>query len=1005
MLNIFRFLALGLFAVARCLAIEPEAIAIPTGQSITPTAAAGSVFQDLNPGQMSAPQLRAEQAATLAVSPDGQTLAILTSGFNLYYGGDGKAVPELSTEYVFLFDISKHEPRQIQVLPLATTFEGLAWSPTSDRFFVSTGAGDSIVEFVRNDVTFTIGRTMPLGHKTCLGISESVGYWGANRRKCGPVVSGLAVSADGSRLLAANIQNDSVSLIDLVHGLVADERDLRPGIIDLTHHGQPGGSFPRSVVWASSERGYVASERDREVISLHISHDRIKILRRVAVHGQPAALIANRSGSRVYVALDTTSQVEVIDTGRDKVIETLNVTAPESLYAMPEAMGGANTDALALTPDERTLLVSNGGQNSVAVVRLSDRARDHEAAHGGSAGRNHGDGDGDDDDDDDTMEVEHSAVMGLVPTGRYPTGVATSKDGSTWYIINYKSETGPSAPWCPKSHAPSPTCLPENWAGRLSEAETPALSEVYKTVRPLNQLPWALQKAGFLTLPTPNALELARLTRQVAHNNHFDRPERAAADEKLFSFLREHIKHVIYIIKENKTYDELFGDLEVGNGDPRLTFFPERITPNHHSLARNFATLDNFLVTGAGSWTGWDWSVSAQTNDFRERLETLASAATYKPEGGLEGEPGMNRNINMAYATSAERHKYDPDSPEDPDILPGARDIAAPDGPGGAEGKGYLWRAALRRGVSVRNWGFFGGFFTKNSDLPLVRDAYAQKVRVFFPTRPSLMEFSDPYYRSFDPALPDYWRVQEWKREFTQFSQKRSAPQLMLVQLGNDHMGDFARAIDGVNTPDTQVADNDYALGLIVETVANSPFAKDTLIIAIEDDPLGGLDHADAFRSVVLFAGPYVRQHAVVSTRYTTVSVVKTIEEILGLEPIGLNDALADPMGDVFDPTLTTWSYQALVPKVLRSTTLPLPTAPQVCTEFPRGSSSYWARLMEGQDFSVPDRVNVASFTRALWHGLNGDAHYPNAATGKDLRQNRETLLSSFRTPGTNQCN
>ena len=975
-LRLFASLLVLAAAIAQARPAETPAIEVPTGQAITPTAAAGALFQDLNPGQPGAPALRAGQAAALAVSPDGQRLAILTSGFNLYYGADGESVPELTTEYVFLFDISAGQPKQIQVIPLTNTFEGLAWSPGSDRLYVSAGSDDSVVEFVRGEVRFEAGRTFHLGHTACLGITESPGYWGEERRKCGPVVAGLAVSPEGTRLLAANIQNDSVSLIDLAQGRVAAEQDLRPGIINATLHGKPGGSFPRSVVWVSSNRGYVASERDRELISLRLSPGKIRVLGRVPLPGQPIALIANRSGSRLYVALDTTSQVAIIDTRHDKVVETLNVTAPESVYTIPQTLGGANTDALALTPDQRTLLVTNGGQNSLAVVRLSDRARDAVTAPEPSAKpADH------DDDDDATSGATHSAVIGLVPTGRYPTGVTTSKSGDRWYISNYKSETGPSAPWCADSRTASSGCAPSEWAFRPSDDAKP-FDDTQRALRhSWNRLPWSLQKGGLLTLPVPGALELARLTRQTEHNNHFDRPEKVAADEKLFAFLRTNIKHVIYIIKENKTYDEVLGDLEIGNGDPRLTLFPERLTRNHHSLARNFVTLDNFLVPGAGSWTGWDWSVSAQTNDFRERLETLASANTArKSDGGLEGEPGINRNMNMLYATNAERRRYDPTSPADPDILPGARDVGAPDGPGGVEGKGYLWQAALRRGVSVRNWGFFGGFFTNTSDLPLIRDAYAEKRRVFFPTKPALMEHSDPYYRSFDPALPDYWRVQEWKREFAQFSQQHSAPQLMLVQLGNDHTGDFARALDGVNTPDTQVADNDYALGLIVEAVARSPFAKDTLIIAIEDDPLGGFDHADAFRSVALFAGPYVRQHALVSTRYTTVNIVRTIEEILGLEPIGLNDALAAPMSDIFDSTLTTWSYEALVPAVLRSTALPLPPAPNACIEKPRGSSVYWAKVMADQDFSEPDRLNVASFTRTLWRGLTGDAYYPTAS-------------------------
>jgi DNA-binding beta-propeller fold protein YncE len=259
------------------------------------------------------------------------------------------------------------------------------------------------------------------------------------------------------------------------------------------------------------------------------------------------------------------------------------------------------------------------------------------------------------------------------------------------------------------------------------------------------------------------------------------------------------------------------------------------------------------------------------------------------------------------------------------------------------------------------------------SVAPGVRDAYAEKTRVFWPSKASLMPNSDPYYRALDLAYPDFWRAKEWKREFAEFSSAKSAPSLMLLWLGGDHLGAFDKTMDGVNTPETQMADNDYAFGLIVEAVANSPFAKDTLIVSIEDDAWDGADHVDAHRSVCLIAGPYVRQHQVVSTRYTTVSVVKTIEEILGIGPIGLNDALAAPMSDVFDPSATTWSYKAVVPNVLRSTQLPLPPDDHATIEYPRHSAAYWAKSMAGQNFSGPDRVDPVLFKRALWRGLKGN--------------------------------
>jgi hypothetical protein len=211
----------------------------------------------------------------------------------------------------------------------------------------------------------------------------------------------------------------------------------------------------------------------------------------------------------------------------------------------------------------------------------------------------------------------------------------------------------------------------------------------------------------------------------------------------------------------------------------------------------------------------------------------------------------------------------------------------------------------------------------------------------------------------------------------------------MLIQLGNDHTGYFEGAIDGVNTPETQMADNDYALGLIIETVANSRFADDTLIISVEDDTCDGPDHADALRSVALIAGPYVRQHALVSARYNTVSLVKTIEEVLGIGPIGLNDSLADPMSEVFDPDMKSWSYKATVPDVLRSTKLPLPPAEHARVAFPRHSAAYWTKTMANQDFSGPDRIDPATFNRALWRGLKGDTPYPATRAGADLWENR----------------
>ncbi|HKD23024.1 MAG TPA: bifunctional YncE family protein/alkaline phosphatase family protein [Rhizomicrobium sp.] len=914
---------------------------LPTDKSLTPTAATGATYQDLNPDLATAPDIRAGRAAAVSVSPDGKMLAVLTSGFNLHFARDGSPAPELSSEYVFLFDISGPQPKQQQVLPIPNSFQGLAWSPSSDSLFAAGGSDDTVQEFVHRGSVFVGARTFRLGHKVGLGLDAM------------PLSGALAVSPDGTRLLVANFENDSVSLVDLKSGQIVAEQDLRPGIIDPKRRGQPGGSYPRSVVWSSPNHAYVASERDREIVSLAVSGNRTRVVGRMAVHGQPVALLVNHRGNRLYAALDNTDEVAIFDTRNDALLEAFDVVAPQAVYANPQKVGGADSNALALTPDEGTLLVSNGGENAVAVVRLSDRAL-------GDGHRRAGD-------DDDTADRDHSAVVGLVPTGWYPTGVATSKDGAAWYVVNGKSPTGPDTAWCRKLDD-AHLCMPETPLRTNSLARNG-----YYTLSANDQHILQVQKAGLLSFPAPSPLDLARLTKQVALNDHLSRPETTAEDERLFSFLRQHIHHVIYVVKENRTYDQILGDLEIGNGDPRLAIFPERISPNHHAIARTFSTLDNFRVSGEGSWTGWEWAMAARTNDFAERLDPVMLAG--RTPGG-EDSQGMNRKLNMSLATSAERHAEDPRSPSDPDILPGIRYAGALDGPDGDEGKGHVWDAALRKGLSVRNYGFLGTL----QPVPRERDPFAQKLPVFFPTNAALRPLSDPYYRNWDMGFPDYWRVQEWKRELDGFSRSKAMPNLMLVKLSNDHFGNFGDAIDGVNTPETQMADNDYALGSMVEAVANSPFASDTLIITVEDDTWDGPDHVDSFRSVSLFAGPYVRQHAVVSHRYTTVNIIKTIEEILGVGPIGLNDALAAPMSDVFDPDQAAWTYKAIVPHVLRSTALPLPPDAHAQIEYPAHSAAYWVRAMAGQDFSGPDRVNPMTFNRALWRGLKGSERYPSIA-------------------------
>jgi DNA-binding beta-propeller fold protein YncE len=976
------------FVVLGSLTIAAQVVApgqdTPTGKRITPTAVRGAVVQDLNPGLEQAPDVRADGPASLAVSPDGRKLAILAGGYNRFADKEGRMPPELSNDLAFIFDITQAQPRQMQAIPVHASFVGLAWAPSSDRLFVSGGIDDTVQQFVQKDSAFVAAPAIHLGHKAWNGQVDASSPTPCPG--CLGEVGGLALSPGGKRLLVANMMNDSVSLVDPVRGQVIVEQDLRPGKNDPARHGVAGGSYPRAVVWISPTRAYVASERDREVIALEITKEKVHILGRLPVPGQPVALLANRAGSRLYAALDTTNQVAIFDTGRNRLIEMLDVVAPEAIFHNGKGLGGANSNALVLTPDERTLLVSNGGENAIAVVALGEQAQ------GAHAKRPTSDREG----EEDARDGEHSKVLGLVPTGWYPSGIGISKDGKTWYVVNGKSPTGPNSSWCKTLNPVNHTCQPR--AGFQYDTEGD-FKGGWPLMMAVNQHLQQLEKATLQTFPAPSLRELAALTKQVATNNHFDEPAETATQEELFTFLRKHIKHVLYIMKENRAYDEILGDLDVGNGDPRLTLFPEPIAPNHHAIARDFVDLDNTMVSGEGSPQGWTWTYAAQTTDYNERNEPHSYA-----NRGANDLYGNNRQLNMGYATSAERHAQAPSAPTDPDILPGIKDVNAPDGPSGTAGKGYIWDVALAHGLTVRNWGLAPSIQTfhtlvqvvdKASSQPPLRDPFAQRRQIMWTTKSALIPNTDPYYYPCEPRFPDYWRMQEWKREFSGFVTAGSAPNLMVMWLGSDHTGDFAHAIDGVDTPDTQVADNDYALGSIIQTIAESPFAKDTLIVSIEDDAWDGPDHVDSHRTIALFAGPYVRQHAVVSTPYNTVNVVKTIEEILGIGPIGLNDALAAPMANVFDPNQAAWSFKAIVPNVLRSTKLPLPPDDHAKIVFPRHSAAYWTKVTANQDFSEADRIEPSSFNRELWRGLKGPVPYPATRAGSDLKANGDHVAKS----------
>ena len=921
-------------------AISAKPADLPTGMRITPTAARGAHFSTFNPNLPDAPDLTAGQAVATAISPDGNTLLILTSGYNIHYDASGNLLPQDSNEYVFVYDIAAQPPKKMQVVQVPTAFNGLAWNPNGNEFYVSGGEQDTVHSFVRLGTAWReAGAGVRLGHSAGLGLGVH------------SEVAGIGVNAAGTLLVAANYENDSISLVDIGAHRKTAELDLRPGKNDASKKGMAGGEYPFWVVVKGGEKAYVSSIRDREIVVVTLKqagNDAApRVATRIAVRGNPNKMILNRTGSRLYIACDNSDSVAIVDTESDRLISQFAVTAPKNVFLNPRGFKGSNPNSLALSPDERTLYVTEGGTNALAVVKLD-----------GDTGR----------------------VAGLIPTGWYPNSVSVSREGARLYIVNGKGPEGANPSGC--GYTPSPGACHEK-----------------------NAFIFQRNRAGFLTLPIPSDKELGALTEQVAQNDHF--LEVGAKDQAMMQFLHGKIHHVIYIIKENRSYDQVLGDLERGNGDPTLTLFPERLSPNHHALARKFVTLDNFYTSGEVSGDGWNWSTAARATDSVEKtvpVEYAGHGLDYTYEGG-------ERNINSGIASRAERMKANPLTPGDEDLLPGAANLSAPDAPDdddNAAGAGYLWDGALRAKLTLRNYGFFIDLLRyrlpdgiPGQMLP-VRDPRAEGSTVAFATNADLAPYTDPFYRGFDERLPDYWRFKEWEHEFEDYARNGNLPALELVRLGGDHFGDFARSIDGVNTVETQMAANDYALGMVMEKVAESPYKSDTLVFVVEDDAQDGPDHVDAHRSLAFVAGPYVRQNALVSERYTTVGVLRTIEDILGIEPLGLNDSSAEPMTAVFDRATDAWDYRAVVPAVLRTTQLPLP-APLAATSRPAGDyanlqprhdSAYWAAKTEGMDFSAEDHIDTRRFNRILWEGLMGDGvAFPENPKPRNLRRHRARLL------------
>jgi DNA-binding beta-propeller fold protein YncE len=932
----------------------------PPGLFVTPVAPLKNATQQtLNPGLANYPNFVAGEAIKALVSPNHNTLAILTAGQNSLISTTGPAVdPAASTQFIFLYNISgqnEANPVLKQVIQQTNAHVGLAWSADSNTLYAAGGSDDAVYVYTNGGnatAPFAQSAKITLNHAGVASGPLAPYLLGGLGGQVLPNASGLALTPDGTMLVVANNYNDSISVINTATKAITYELDLRP-YASGAPNGTKGGTYPYSVVIAGNASSgflaYVGSDRDREVVVVNLtvnqSTGKGTVVTRIPLDGNANGMTLSADRTTLYVAQDNADEVAVISTASNTVTAKVDTRGPASL-GLPVATTGAAPTAVTINPVNNTLYAVNAGSNSVAVIPLSGPGA--------------------------------LTATALIPTAYDPTDIAFSQDGQYMYIINGKSDTGPNPGY------------PYGSLANVKYITYPGGNAAqYARLIVNNQYQFQLEHATLVTASTPAPADLAALTAQVAANNNYPIAQNSAtvqADSNVMSFLRQHIQHVIYIVKENRTFDQMLGDLGNGsNGSASLTLFGSRVTPSFHSLSSNFVTLDNFMDPGDGSMDGWSWSTQGRVTN----TETLTQQINYAfVNRGLSYESeGSNRNIPVDLDDTARNvalgglyntvTNYLPGGPTN--LLAGNGDHAATDSPSGYQ-QGYIFDAVLNAGKTIRDYGFMVdnvGAITDSSNNPIINPFTAGVVQAI-PVKSVmyLNNYCDEYFRGFDQAYPDYWRYLEWNREFQQYVANGNLPSFEMVRLSHDHTGSFGSALGGVNTPELQEADDDYSVGLLVQAVAQSPYAGNTLIISVEDDSQDGADHVDSHRSTTYVVGPYVKKRAVVSTRYSQVNVLRTIEDILSTQHLNLNTANARPMSDVFDVTSNgAWSFTAVASTLLKQTTLGLPQT----TLYAKGAdlkpthpAEYWAKLTRGFDFSSEDRVPTQLYNEILWKGIKG---------------------------------
>jgi DNA-binding beta-propeller fold protein YncE len=702
--------------------------------------------------------------------------------------------------------------------------------------------------------------------------------------------SGLLWSADGTRLFVGGGFDDRIYRFDHAEGLLSKKtvfsypqdqagaaRSQRvPAGLALSKDGKTlyvaatfGHSLARFDALSGEFRDEISLPADSYPYGLALDekHQRLYVSlwskARVAVvntetfktsgewmtEEHPNEMLLARGGKFLFVANANRNTVTVIDTEAGRAVETIGTAID------PKAPPGSTPNSLALSADESMLFVANANTNNLAVVNVADP--------GGSA------------------------PLGFVPTGWYPTSVRLSSDGKTIFVSNGKGAS---------SRANRDGPRPGFAGGRNPTLEY--IGGLFQGTLSLIAMPVPRQMAAYSeTVYQCSPLRREDPTGVTGAPPREGNPIPAKVGEP------SPIRYVIYIVKENRTYDQVFGDIQEGNGEPSLCLFPEAITPNHHALVRDFVLLDNFYVESEVSADGHEWSMGAYATDFVERLWPL----------------GYRGDRRVPYPAE------------------GAHDEAAR--PAG----GYLWDKAAAKGLSYRSY----GEFIKNGRTAAQPGTATVK---------ALEGNFDPMFRSFDMDYPDVKRTERFLEELAQFEKSGEMPRLSIVRLPNDHTSGTS---PGKWTVTACVAENDLALGRFVEGCSKSRFWPQMAIFVVEDDAQNGSDHVDAHRTVALAISPYIKRHSVDSTLYSTSSMLRTIELILGLDPMSQFDASARPMFKSFSPQPDFSPY------------IHRPAQVDVNARNTRGAPL--AAVSERLNLEVEDRADDLLFNEIIWKAVKGE--------------------------------